>query len=85
MTHTITKPNFEPHWEPLVRHLGEDLCQHFMFMASYAISGGKAIHTYKHHATRRYLNIDDNGVFYRYQNGAHTQITPEAALAHAYG
>lgn len=83
--HTITEPNFEPDWKPLEEHLGAELCEHFMFMASYLTSGGRTVHTYKHHETRRYLNIDEEGVFYRYKGGGYEQITPEAALSHAYG
>lgn len=83
--HTISKPSFEPEWKPLVEHLGEELCGHFMFMAMYPTSGGRHVHTYKHHDTRRYLNIDEEGVFYRYEGGGYSQISSEAALAHAYG
>lgn len=56
-----------------------------MFMASYPTSGGRTVHTYKHHDTRRYLNIDEEGVFYRYEGDGYAQITAEAALSHAYG
>lgn len=80
----ITSISSQPHWQPLLQHLGAELCAHFMFMASYPLGQGRTVHTYKHHDTRRYLNIDDRGTFYRYTGGTYTPTSPEAALEHAY-
>jgi hypothetical protein len=52
-----------------------------MFMGS---AGGIVL--YKHHDTRRYLNIEAaTGRFYRYVNGDYAEISREEALEHVYG
>ena len=71
----------EPDWKPLERVLSREQCEDFMFMGS---AGGIVL--YKHHDTRRYLNIDsETGRFYQYVEGDYTEISREQAIAHVYG
>ena len=71
----------EPNWEPLERVLPLHQCSDFMYM-------GRAgeIELYKHHMTRRYLNIGrDTNTFYQYVEGRYVEISQTAALDHVYG
>lgn len=74
-------PDFEPEWKPLVEHIPAELCGDFMFMASYPTSEGRTVYAYKHRDSRRYLNIDEKGVFYRYEGGGYAQLTEQEAEA----
>jgi hypothetical protein len=70
-----------PDWKPLERALSREHCADFMFMGS---AGGIVL--YKHHDTRRYLNIDsETGRFYQYVKGDYTEICREQAIEHVYG
>jgi hypothetical protein len=83
--HIPKAPNFQAQWEPLLEHLGQEFCRSFQFMASYPTTSGRTIYTYKHKETRRHLNIDNEGVFYRFQEGSgYQQITSDEALAHVH-
>jgi hypothetical protein len=71
----------EPNWEPLERVLPLHQCSDFMYM-------GRAgeIELYKHHMTRRYLNIGrDAQTFYQYVEGRYVEVSRTTALDHVYG
>jgi len=58
----------------------------FMHMGSFPINnvkGRREIQLYKHIDTRRYLNIDNDGILYKYESdsGEYVQTTPKAAIA----
>lgn len=72
-----------PNWIPLREKLGDEGCEPFMFMASYPVDR-TVVHTYKHRDTRRYLNLDEAGQCYAYQNG-YARITDEEAFNHVFG
>lgn len=38
------------------------------------------IDLYKHYDTREYINIDDDGKFYKYNNGKYEQVKEKIAL-----
>lgn len=79
-------PSCELNWEPLRKQLHPELCGVFMFMALYPTTAGVTIHTYKHRDTRRYLNIDDDGMCYRYaSDGCYKAISADEALNHTFG
>ena len=71
-------------WSSLRAKLGDELCEPFMFMASYPASG-QVVHTYKHRDTRHYLNLDETGQCYAYKQGGYAPITDEEAFAHVFG
>ena len=48
-----------PIWKPLVEKLGRDRCVGFMYMG-----GVNCVHQYKHGITRTYLNLDEHGNCY---------------------
>jgi len=48
-----------PIWKPLVEKLGRDRCVGFMYMGR--VNG---VHQYKHGITRTYLNLDEHGNCY---------------------
>lgn len=81
---TLTKRWPEtPTWAPLEGFLGDDRCAHFMAMGE-IIQNGIVIYLYKHKSTRRYLNLDNNGNAYRFNNGAYDPITLTEAIHHAF-
>lgn len=70
-----------PDWKPLECVLLPEDCASFMCVGNV---GGIVL--YKHHDTRRYLNIDAaTGRFYRYTCGDYVEISREEAIEHAYG
>ena len=56
----------EPDWAPLERALPVTDCAAFMWMGWAVRPDGPPIARYKHGVTRRYLNLDEGGVAYRY-------------------
>ena len=68
---------------PINEKLGHHLSSQFMFMATYNIEG-KQIHTYKHQKTRRYLNLDEDLVVYKYTKGTYLKISDKEALDAVY-
>lgn len=72
---------FAVNWAPLERVLTAGECACFMNMGRNADVG---MNHYKHVSTRRYLNIDDDGGFHKYDNGEYVPISKEAALAHVF-
>jgi hypothetical protein len=70
----------EPNWAPLEYVLTREECAAYMYM-------GRAGHLelYKHHETRRYLNISaDGSSFYLYREGRYVEVTRSVALEHAH-
>ena len=68
----------EPNWAPLEMVLPPAECGNYMYM-------GRAgdIELYKHHLTRRYLNISlDGRRFYRYSDGLYVETSRHSALDH---
>lgn len=65
---TIERPAgmHEPDWAPLERTLPAAHCAAFMWMGWAVRPDGPPIARYKHGVTRRYLNLDEGGVAYRY-------------------
>jgi len=68
----------EPNRTPLELAVPACELENFMYM-------GRAgeIELYKHHVTRRYLNISADGQrFYRYSDGTYVEVTKAVALDH---
>ncbi len=66
----------EPNWEPLKRAVASVHLPDFMHMGRIG-----TMELYKHRNTRRYLNIDAvSGRFFKYRDGAYTQVAPEFAM-----
>lgn len=72
-----------PKWAPLERLLGDGRCADFMAMGE-MIQNKIVIYLYKHKSTRRYLNLDNDGNAYRFNNGAYDPITLTEAIHHAF-
>lgn len=74
----------EPNWEPLERHVPEEIWGNFMWM--YRIRPeGQGIEAYKHRDTRRYLHLDHNGRAWRWHpDGTWTRISVTQALAETF-
>jgi len=76
-------PSLLKWWKPLENAIGCENCSEYMFMTT---SGdGLKIHCYKHKLTRRYLNVDSEGIFYRYENEGYKILSKENALKWANG
>ena len=70
----------EPNWAPLESVLTRQECAAYMYM-------GRAgtLELYKHHETRRYLNISADGSrFYLYREGRYLEVTRAVALQHVH-
>jgi hypothetical protein len=68
----------EPNWAPLESVLSREESADYMYM-------GRVGHLelYKHHETRRYLNISADGSrFYLYREGQYVEVTRAVALQH---
>ena len=82
----------EPNWRPLetladtaagTMRLDPD---DFMWMGPTAGPAGVELERYKHHETRRYLNVDEAGHAYRFEQGRYELWrSPAPAIAHATG
>jgi hypothetical protein len=55
-----------PEWEPLLRIVGEDGAEDFMWMFEVEMSDGRSVHAYKHVDTRCYLHLDADGNAFAY-------------------
>ena len=72
-------------WKPLENLLPLEYCDGFMYMGK---SGN--VHLYKHGVTRKYLNMDDDGICYRYSPkgcdnmGIYLPIDELQAVLHVY-
>ncbi|MBA4372249.1 MAG: hypothetical protein C0402_05255 [Thermodesulfovibrio sp.] len=73
-------------WTPIRNVLQDASVEAFMYMGSVTHVGGASVFLYKHFGCRRYLNIDAEGKFYRYNPSKPTpdqsyfQISLEDAL-----
>ena len=63
-------------WTPLREIVGHESCDQFMFMGRAGV-----IYLYKHKDTRRYLNIDVDGRFWRYTAGGYEPVEKLKAFA----
>jgi hypothetical protein len=55
-----------------------------MLMGTVVSTGGAIVSLYKHHETRKYLNLDEAGHAYRYTKaGTYTPVELLAAVDHA--
>lgn len=72
------------HWSPLQAAVGNSLLPYFMYMGKVELDESKALHLYKHRDTKRYLNIDDEGLFYLYDSESYHEVSHEAALAKVF-
>jgi hypothetical protein len=71
----------QPNWKPLERLFSQQECASFMY-----IGRSGTIELYKHHDTRRYLNIDaGTGEFYLFGNNTYIKVSKAAALAYVFG
>lgn len=68
------------HWEPLMN----TLMGLFMFIGCATSFKGDQIYLYKHIWTRRYINLDDKGQAYQYENGAYKPVRMLDALSHVF-
>ena len=66
-------------WQPLQKAL----MGLFMYMGSVTV-GEIKISLYKHIWTRRYINIDDKGQAYQFNNGAYQQIEIADAISQVF-
>ena len=59
----------------LEKYIPEEYWKYMMFM-------GKSdnITLYKHCTTRHYINVDNEGNFYKYNNGKYVRISKESAM-----
>lgn len=75
-----------PDWRPLERFLASDeLCDQFMWMCDLALDDGAILNAYKHHDTRRYLYLTDDGRTFEYLgDGRYRCVDPYSALAAAF-
>lgn len=68
----------EPNWQPLqLIFADEKTRREFMFMGTFvAAKGSPKIELYKHHSSRRYLNVDEDGNCYIYDGAAKQDDNP---------
>lgn len=75
----------EPEWRPLLDLVGPDIVGYFMWMCPLVLPDGTRMHAYKHHDTRRYLHIHEDGRLFEYDGaGGYLEISPTEALAEAF-
>ncbi len=67
-------------WQPLMN----TLMSTFMFMGYAKTPTGVQIHLYKHIWTRRYINLDNMGQAYHYENGGYRPVQMVEALSHVF-
>lgn len=56
-----------PNWQPLSDLIGEELTHSFMWMYEFTIDDGTIVHAYKHHETRDYIHLGEDGRTFRYR------------------
>lgn len=83
--HGTSRPADEPDWQPLLDLIGKHLTGFFMYMAQIQLEDGAMAHAYKHHATRRYLHIREDGRTLGYVGfGTYDEINPNTAISDAF-
>jgi hypothetical protein len=73
-------------WKPLEDLIGDDKASDFMYMGT--ARSDSEIHLYKHYATRRYLNISEDGKTWKYvpagSTGFYERLDQQEAIRQAY-
>jgi hypothetical protein len=69
-----------PSWDVLKSVIGDKQAANFMYMASYKLESGTVVHTFKHSLTRRYINLSDDGSFWKYMGGSYAITDRETAI-----
>lgn len=76
-----TRQYDEPCWEPLLEAVGERLTEGFMWMHETQLEDGRALHAYKHRATRRYLYLtEQSAAFERTACGRYAPLRLDFAI-----
>jgi hypothetical protein len=74
-----------PEWEPLL-NFAPDHVDDFMWMFSVELNDGPRLQAYKHHWTRRYLHLADDGRAYVFQeHERYREVVPRWLLAMVLG
>jgi hypothetical protein len=66
-------------WAPAEKNLPSHMLDELMFMGIIK-QNGRDVHLYKQADTRKYINIDERGQFYRYDGRGYEPITKKQAL-----
>ena len=75
----------EPDWTALQRLVELEVMGDFMWMHEIALADGTAVHAYKHHWTRRYLHLGDDGrAFYYVEPDRYQEVEPRVAFESAF-
>lgn len=75
----------DPNWQPLLDLVGEHLTGFFMWMHEISLEDGSKAHAYKHHETRRYFHITEDGRTLGYVGfGTYEEINPNSAISDAF-
>ncbi|UUY03869.1 hypothetical protein LRS13_24975 [Svornostia abyssi] len=83
--HGTSDPSDEPNWQPLLDLIGEHLTGFFMWMNQIQLEDDRVAHAYKHHVTRRYLHIAEDGTTFGYVGfGTYDEINPNTAISDAF-
>lgn len=83
--HGTSHPGDEPVWRPLIDLIGEHLTGFFMWMNRVDLEDDRVAHAYKHHATRRYLHVAEDGTTFGYVGfGTYDEINPNTAISDAF-
>jgi hypothetical protein len=70
-----------PDWEPLLALVGEPMVCEFMWMTEIALPDGRALQSYKHIVTRRYLHLTaDSQALGRAATGRWCAVDTDEAL-----
>ena len=80
-------PAAQPNWEPLesLYDNNEKILSSFMFMGSVKIITNDVIYLYKNKDTRKYINIDDKGITYRFDGKDYKMIPGSLAKVEVNG
>lgn len=78
-------PQEEPDWTGLEALLPILLCGPFMWMGVVQLEHGTTLGAYKHHTTRRYLHLDNEGATYAYRGPAgYCRVRHHDAIEHVF-
>lgn len=74
-----------PVWAPLEDLVGEEVCGYFMWMYAVELQDGARLHAYKHHMTRAYIHLAEDGRTFTYTaTGRYREIDRCAAVVLAF-
>ncbi len=68
-----------PNWDPLVRAVGEEFADRFMWMAEIRLPDGTDVHAYKNRMNRSYLHLTEDGRLYFYDSGEYIEVKLNAS------